>query len=294
MEHDHVLHRTGGLSALSVRKLRVSQGAQLVTDDRQVPRVTVAVPSYNQGRFLDATLRSIFAQPVAMEVMLADAGSTDDTRAVIERWRGQLTWWRSAPDHGQPAAINEAIGHGGAPFVCWLNSDDLFLPGGLASLVAAMDADPSIAVVYGATRLIDELGNVIGRRRAARFSESALSRSCIISQPATLIRREAWERVGGLDERLQLSHDYDLWWRMHRSGQRFGRIEVDVAAARLHPTAKSMKQAAEMYAEATSVARRHFGSLPLIWRVRRPFSVGGRRSGSSFERLSRMWRRWRV
>jgi hypothetical protein len=81
---------------------------------------------------------------------------------------------------------------------------------------------------------------------------------------------------------------------MHRSGQRFGRIEVDVAAARLHPTAKSMKQAAEMYAEATSVARRHFGSLPLIWRVRRPFSVGGRRSGSSFERLSRMWRRWRV
>jgi len=266
-----------------------------VTDDCHVlPRVTVAVPSYNQGRFLDATLRSIFAQPVAVEVMLADAGSTDDTRTVIDRWRDQLTWWRSAPDQGQPAAINEGIRHGRAPFVCWLNSDDLFLPGGLAAMVAAMDADTSIAVVYGATLLIDESGRVIGRRRAARFSERALSRRCIISQPASLVRREAWERLGGLDQGLQLSHDYDLWCRMHQAGLRFGRIEADVAAARLHSEAKSMKQAAEMYAEATSVVRRHFDSLPLIWHMRQPFSVGGRTRGSSFERLARTWRRWRV
>jgi GT2 family glycosyltransferase len=269
-------------------------GTQLVTDDHRVPRVTVAVPSYNQGRFLDATLRSIFAQSVAVEVMLADAGSTDDTRAVIDHWRDQLSWWRSAPDRGQPAAVNEAISRGRAPFVCWLNSDDLFLAGGLAALVAAMDADPSIAVVYGATLLIDEPGRVIGRRRAARFNGRALSRSCIISQPASLIRRDAWERLGGLDEGLQLSHDYDLWCRIHQAGLRFGRIEADVAAARLHSEAKSMKQAAEMYAEATSVVRRHFHSLPLIWRVRKPFSVGGRTRGSSFERLARVWRRWRV
>jgi GT2 family glycosyltransferase len=157
-----------------------------------------------------------------------------------------------------------------------------------------LDADSSIAVVYGATLLIDALRRPIGRRRAARFSGRALSRSCIISQPASLIRREVWERVGGLDEGLQLSHDYDLWCRINQAGLRFGRIETDVAAARLHSEAKSMKQAAEMYAEATSVVRRHFHSLPLIWRMRQPFSVRGRKQGSNFEHIARAWRRWRT
>ena len=74
------------------------------------PRVTIALPSLNQGRFLEATLRSIFSQPINAEVMCADGGSQDESREVIERWRDKLTWWRSGPDAGQAAAINEAIG----------------------------------------------------------------------------------------------------------------------------------------------------------------------------------------
>jgi glycosyltransferase involved in cell wall biosynthesis len=258
------------------------------------PRVIVAVPSYNQGKFLDATLRSIFAQPVDVEVMLADAGSTDDTRAVIERWRDRLAWWRSAPDQGQAAAINEAIARSRAPLVCWLNSDDLFLPAGLSALVEAIEADPSADVVYGLGLMIDEAGRLIGRQRVAPFTVRGLSRGCIIPQPASIVRRKAWERVGGLDEKLHFSHDYDLWWRLYHAGSRFVHINVDIAGMRLHSAAKSVRQAAEMYAEAKSVVHRHFGSLPLIWRLREPFSVGGRKEGSVLERLVRAWRRWSV
>lgn len=257
-----------------------------------VPRVTVAVPSHNQGRFLDASLRSIFAEPVEKEVMLADAGSTDETSAVIDRWRSRLTWWRSAPDPGQAAAINEAIARGRAPFVCWLGSDDMYLPGGLAAMLAAMDADSTAAVVYGGAVLIDERDRVIGRYRVADFSPRALSRRSIIAQVATLIRREAWQRVGGLDEKLCYSIDYDLWWRLQRDGARFVRIDADVAAMRLHAGAKSISHAAQMYTEGKSVVRRHLGSLPLIWRLREPFSVGARREGSSLAMVIRAWRRW--
>jgi GT2 family glycosyltransferase len=207
----------------------------------------VAVPSHNQGRFLDASLRSIFAEPVEKEVMLADAGSTDETSAVIDRWRSRLTWWRSAPDPGQAAAINEAIARGRAPFVCWLGSDDMYLPGGLAAMLAAMDADSTAAVVYGGAVLIDEQDRVIGRYRVADFSPRALSTRSIIAQVATLIRREAWQRVGGLDEKLCYSIDYDLWWRLQRDGARFVRIDADVAAMRLHAGAKSISHAAQMY-----------------------------------------------
>ena len=256
------------------------------------PRVTVAIPSLNQGRFLDTTLCSAFAQPVDIEVMLVDGGSSDGSLGVIERWREQLVWCRSAPDKGQAAAINEAISRGRAPFVCWLNSDDIYLPDGLAALVRAIEADPLIDMVYGNCVLIDAQGRLIGRYRSRPFSLRSLSRRSIIPQPATLIRRDAWERVGGLDEDLHFSLDYDLWWRLHRAGARFKRIETDVAALRQHPAAKSFVFARAQYTEAKSVMRRHTGSLPLIWRLREPLSVGARSGGKALGYLARSWRRW--
>jgi glycosyltransferase involved in cell wall biosynthesis len=255
------------------------------------PRVTVAVPSYNQGLFLEATLRSIFAQPVPMEVMLADAGSTDTTSRIIERWGDRLTWFRSAPDEGQASAINEAISQGRAPLVCWLNSDDVFLPDGLSALVAAIEADASIDVAYGDCLRLDEQGRVIGRQRVAPFTVRGLSQRCIISQAATIIRREAWERVGGLDESLHLSLDYDLWWRLHRTGSRFAHVDVDVAAMRVHPDTKTVRYAAEMYAEAKSVVRRHHGSLPLIWWLRQPFSIALRKRDGVIGKMVEAWQR---
>lgn len=95
------------------------------------PLVTIAVPSFNQGRFLDDALASIFRQEIEVEVFVLDGGSTDESVRVLERWAPLLAGWRSGPDGGQAAAINEGIARGRAPYVCWLNSDDWFLPGGL-------------------------------------------------------------------------------------------------------------------------------------------------------------------
>jgi glycosyltransferase involved in cell wall biosynthesis len=256
------------------------------------PIVTVAVPSYNQGRFLDAALRSIFTQSVPVEVMLADAGSTDGTQRVIARWRHLLAWWRSAPDRGQAASINEAIARGSAPFVCWMNSDDLFLPGGLAALVRALENNPSVAVAYGKCRLIDQNGTMIGLHRTRAVSERSLSRHCVIPQPASIVRRETWNRIGGLKETLHFSLDYDLWWRLLRSDARFTRVETEVAAARFHPRAKSFTNAGEMYAEAKAVVHEHYGSLPIRWGLKEPFSVRARKQGSVFESIARMYRLW--
>jgi GT2 family glycosyltransferase len=251
-------------------------------------RVTVAVPSYNQGRFLDATLQSIFSQPVALEVMIADGGSTDETVDVIEKWKDRLTWVRTSSDKGQASAINEAIGRGRAPFVCWLNSDDIFLPGGLATLVQAIERDAAISVAYGDCLRVDENGRVFGRSRAAPLTTGRLSRRCVIPQPASILRRSAWDKVGGLDESLHFSLDYDLWWRLHHAGAQFVCIGNTVAAARTHPAAKTVKCAREMYAEAKRVVRRHHGALPLIWWLKQPFSVAMRRPGSVLQRITHL------
>jgi hypothetical protein len=251
------------------------------------PVVTVAIPSFNQGRFLDSALHSIFSQAVNSEVMVADGGSTDDSLEVIERWRGRIAWLRSGIDGGQAAAINEAIAKGRAPLVCWLNSDDLYVPGGLAELVQAMTADSETEVVYGRCVHIDYSGKLIGQAKSRPFSSRALSRGNPIPQPASLIRRSAWEKVGGLDEFLHLSLDYDLWWRLHRSGARFKQINKTVAAARLHNEAKSVTFAAKQYLEGKKIVQRHFGSVPLTWYLRESLSIGARTST-----LARLWRTW--
>src|SRR5262249_41015611 len=112
-----------------------------------------------------------------------------------------------------------------------------------------------------------------------------------IPQPASLIRRSAWEKVGGLDESLHLSLDYDLWWRLYRSGARLKQIGINVAAHRLHAGAKSVTFAARQYSEAKMIVRRHTGSVPLTWYLREPFSVGARMS-SEMNALARLYRNW--
>ncbi|WP_198407897.1 glycosyltransferase family 2 protein [Azoarcus olearius] len=235
--------------------------------------MTIAVPSYNQGRFLDAALASIFAQDLPLEVFVMDGGSTDGSVDVIRKWESRLAGWRSGPDGGQAAAINEGVASGTAPYVCWLNSDDLFLPGGLRHLCDHLDRAPDAPAVYGRAWNLDD---ATGRRRPVwveRFSERRLAVRCIISQPATLMRRSAWEAVGGVDPSMHMAMDYDLWWRLFR---RFGPLRfVDefVAVNREHDETKTKTQRRRHYREAIALVRRHHGRVPLKWWFAQPYAV---------------------
>ena len=237
------------------------------------PLVTVAVPSLNQGRYLHDALASIYQQDVPVEVFVADGGSTDETGHVIQNWLPRLAGYRSHPDDGQSAAINESIAKGTAPYVCWLNSDDVLLPGGLRHLVEALEQHPEWPAVYGKVWNTDEL---LKRRRRVwtqAFSERRLAMRCIISQPATLIRRSSWEMIGGLREHLHMAMDYDLWWRLYRRFGPLGCVEHDIALNREHDSTKTRTQRKRHYQEAMAVVREHYGHVPIKWWLAWPASV---------------------
>lgn len=245
------------------------------------PLATVAVPSFNQGRFLGEALDSIFSQQVPVEVFVLDAGSTDGSLEVIRRFEDRLAGWRSHPDSGQAAAINEGIARGTAPYVCWLNSDDVWLPGGLAKLAAALDSDPKAPMAYGRVWNLDEAS---GERRrnfeVHPFSEWLMARFNLVSQPATLIRRAAWDAVGGADGRLQMAMDYDLWWRLYRHAGVAPRFVDDlVAVNRIHAATKTNTRRREHYEEAIATVRRHYGRVPLKWWLAWPYAVWWRSRG---------------
>lgn len=237
------------------------------------PLVTIAVPSFNQGDFLHAALESIFIQEVPVEVFVLDAGSTDQSLDVISRWEPKLTGWRSGEDAGQAGAINEGIGMGAAPYVCWLNSDDCFLAGGLKRLVAALDSSLESPAVYGRAWNVDVHGNKIRPYWTAPFSRRHLANRCFISQPATLIRRTAWETVGGLDESLRMAMDYDLWWRLYLQLGPLLYLDSFVAANRRHDDTKTTIHRKEHYREAMRLVKRYYGRVPLKWYLAWPVMV---------------------
>lgn len=240
------------------------------------PLVTLAVPSLEQGRFLAAALDSIFSQDLPVEVFVADAGSRDDTLEVLARYAPRLAGWRSRPDAGQAAAINECIALGRAPYVAWLNSDDLYQPDGLAAMARALADRPDAPAVYGGVRNVDAAGLPQGRVWTEPFDDRRLALRCIVSQPATLVRREAWAAVGGLDEGLDLAFDYDLWWRLSR---RFGPLHYlaqELACNRDHAETKTRTRRLRHYSEAIAVVRRHQGWVPIKWWLAWPYAVGWR------------------
>lgn len=237
------------------------------------PLVTIAVPSFNQGRFLDDALASIFQQEVPVEVFVLDGGSSDNSLDVIGKWEQRLAGWRSHADDGQAAAINEGIAQGRAPYVCWLNSDDWFLPGGLAKLLGELEKYPDTPAVYGRSWNVVQKSGKRYPVWVEPFNERRLALRCIISQPATLIRRTAWNAVDGVDSNLHMVMDYDLWWRLFKQIGPLQFLDDFVAVNREHEDTKTKTQRRRHYQEAIGIVRKYYGRVPLKWWLAQPYAV---------------------
>lgn len=228
------------------------------------PLVTVVTPSLNQGRFIAETIESVLGQDYpAIEYLVMDGGSTDDTVRVLRSYGARLTWV-SEPDGGQAAAINKGWRRSKGSILAYLNSDDTYLPGAVRHAVAALEASPGAGAVYGEGYHVDEHGRVIERYPTEPFSLERLTETCFICQPTVFLWRQTVERVGYLDEALQYCMDYDLWIRAARVAS-FTRVEEYLATSRLHADTKTLSQRVRAHVEILRTVQRHFGRVPPSW-----------------------------
>src|SRR5262245_40759296 len=122
------------------------------------PRVTVVTPSFNQGAFIEETIRSVLLQDYPnLEYLVVDGGSTDSTLEVIKTYEPWIDYWVSERDRGQTHAINKGFSRATGEILAWLNSDDTYEPHAIRTVVRHMMATGAV-VTYGNCNLIDETG----------------------------------------------------------------------------------------------------------------------------------------
>lgn len=214
----------------------------VLTDSKPWPRISVITPSYNQGEFLEQTIRSVLLQGYPnLEYIIIDGGSSDNSVEIIKKYEQYLTHWISEPDRGQSHAINKGFEKSSGQIMCWLNSDDYYLPGTL-QFVAEHLADNSGAfalighcyVVYtdGRPPLIAK-GRYENRQQLLRYWTGYQ-----MHQPSIFWRREVYKKVGFLDESQHYIMDFDYWTRI---AQHFDFMNVDrfLSCATYHPAAKT-------------------------------------------------------
>lgn len=231
--------------------------------------ILVVIPNLNQGKYLEKNLDRLFSRDVpGISVVLMDAGSTDNSLDIIRRYEDRFKYWRSHPDSGQSAAINEGVRLADAErYVCWVNADDEAFPERLVGLARFLDEHPECVAAHGRAQIIDEHGTVIGAHYSRPFSPRLFASLNTICQPASLIRRSAWERVGGLDEALHFGMDYDLWWRLAQIGA-IGFVDEVVARYREHPETKTRSSYDQALHTAIDIVRRYCTYVPLLWVAR--------------------------
>jgi glycosyltransferase involved in cell wall biosynthesis len=233
--------------------------------------VSIITPSYNQGRFLERTIRSVLAQcgtapafPGPFEYLVMDGASGDESVEILKRYGSELRWV-SEKDRGQADAINKGLALTSGEMVGWLNSDDIFYPGAIAAAAGFLDGHPEVDVVYGNGNHIDEQDRVIEPYPTEDWDFARLTERCFLCQPAVFFRRRVVERFGPLGVLWHYALDYEYWLRLGKSGARFARIGAVLAGSRLHAGTKTLGARVQVHAETNEMLRSLLGRVPDRW-----------------------------
>jgi glycosyltransferase involved in cell wall biosynthesis len=224
------------------------------------PLVSIVTPSFNQVRYLESTINSVFDQDYPnIEYIIVDGGSTDGSVEIIRRYSDRLAWWVSEKDNGHADALNKGFAHAKGDVLAWLNSDDTYYPGAIADAVASLQAHLEAGMVYGDADLTDENGKVIGRFASRQTDYWKLLRGSVhIPQATTFFRAALWRQVGPLSRALFFAFDYDLWVRLSKVSNLYY-VPRTWATFRLHEAGKSILNDDRCYPDMLKVYERERG-----------------------------------
>ena len=237
------------------------------------PRISIVTPSFNQARYIVATVESVIAQDYPnLDHIVIDGGSTDGTLDRLARYTHVRLV--SEADRGHADALNKGFRLATGEIWGFLNSDDTLLPGALHRVAREVDPGRGRQIVMGRCRFVDAEGRSSGVEHPSRFEGHRrvleIWKGHTIPQPAVFWTPEVWKACGPLDDQLQSARvDYDLFCRFSRR-YRFHFVDQVLAAYRLRPESKTGRWArTDRLEDVIAISRSHWGSplRPLHWRL---------------------------
>ncbi len=231
-------------------------GKDLYDNSITWPKVSIVTPSFNQGKFIECTIRSVLFQNYPnLEYVVIDGGSTDETLEIIKKYESYLTYWVSEKDEGQASAINKGLERCSGVLFNWINSDDYYEPMALYK-IAKTFLNNDCDIVSAREKHFFENGD--SQLRSGSTLKENLEETLYfghIDQPSTFWRKDIIDSLGGVNEKYDYLMDAELWVRylLEHGDEKIIKLNEMVVSFRLHDQSKTFREQSNFKVERASL-----------------------------------------
>lgn len=244
---------------------------------KTLPKISVVVPSFNQAKYLELTLRSILDQQYPeLELIVIDGGSKDESPEIIRKYAQHMKFWCSEPDGGHPEGIIKGFSHATGEILYFLNSDDLLEQNTLREVGKYFSGHPEVDVVYGDALWIDTDGNALRQQKEIPFNRFIWFYTYnYVPCMSTFYRRAIYDKVGGINKTFRLALDADLWIRFSDAHAKIKHVKRQWSRMRFYPEQRNRRLRVQSDLEDMAIRSRYWKNhvIPPNYYLRRKIAI---------------------